>query len=116
MVRVGLLVVAISAVVVLSGMADAKPWIRGVGELPNQRLAFDQHLNFRNVLKCRIWDIGLPRKVDPDNPVEAHDSDCKIYYIFNYPMTCGDELVFNPVKLACMAPADVAEDRPECAA
>jgi len=65
---------------------------------------------------CDLWDLGLPRKVDPENPVEAHATNCKIYYIVNYPMTCGDELVFNSVKLACMAPADLAEDRSECAA
>jgi hypothetical protein len=38
-------------------------------------------------------DLGLPREVDKEKPVEGHKTDCKVFYIFNYPMTCGEELV-----------------------
>ena len=60
-------------------------------------------------------DLPLPREVDPENPIAAHESDCHVFYIFNYPMTCGEELVFNPGKLACEPAENVADSRPECA-
>ena len=47
-------------------------------------------------------------------PIVAHESNCHVYYVFNYPMTCGEELVFNPETLACQPAADVADARPEC--
>lgn len=60
-------------------------------------------------------DLPLPREIDPENPVVAHESDCHVYYVYNYPMTCGEERVFNPGTLACDYPANVADSRPECA-
>ena len=54
--------------------------------------------------------------MDPENPIMAHPDDCHVYYIYNYPMTCGEELVFNPGTLACQDAASVADSRPECAA
>ncbi|TRY63170.1 hypothetical protein TCAL_02088 [Tigriopus californicus] len=69
--------------------ASAKPWIQGV-------------------------DLPLPREVDPESPIVAHPDDCHVFYMFNYPMTCGEELVFNPDTLAC-EPAENVSSRPECA-
>ena len=62
-----------------------------------------------------LADLPLPREVDPENPITAHESDCHVYYIFNYPMTCGEELVFNSGTLACEPAENVADSRPECA-
>lgn len=43
-------------------------------------------------------ELGLPREVNKEMPVEGHKDDCKVFYIFNYPMTCGEELViFQPL-------------------
>ena len=53
--------------------------------------------------------------MDPENPIAAHESDCHVFYVFNYPMTCGEELVFNPGNLACEPAENVADSRPECA-
>ncbi len=44
-----------------------------------------------------------------------HETDCHVFYVYNYPMTCGPELVFHPKKLACVRPRNVASVRPECA-
>ena len=60
-------------------------------------------------------ELALPREVDPESPIVAHPDDCHVYYVYNYPMTCGEELVFNPGTLACEPAANVAETRPECA-
>ena len=60
-------------------------------------------------------DLPLPREVDPENPIAAHESDCHVFYMFNYPMTCGEELVFNTGTLACEPAENVADSRPECA-
>ncbi len=60
-------------------------------------------------------ELDVPREIDPENPVAAHPSDCHVYYIYNYPMTCGEESVFDPGTLSCRAPSDVAGSRPECA-
>lgn len=60
-------------------------------------------------------DLSLPREVDPENPIEAHPSDCHVFFVYNYPMTCGEELVFNPGTLACEPAEAVADSRPECA-
>ena len=62
-----------------------------------------------------LADLPLPREVDPENPIAAHESDCHVFYMFNYPMTCGEELVFNPGTLACEPAENVADSRPECA-
>lgn len=62
-----------------------------------------------------VSDLALPREVDPEMPIVAHPSDCHVFYMFNYPMTCGEELVFDSETLACRPAADVAESRPECA-
>uniref|UniRef100_A0A0K2UUV0 Chitin-binding type-2 domain-containing protein n=1 Tax=Lepeophtheirus salmonis TaxID=72036 RepID=A0A0K2UUV0_LEPSM len=66
--------------------SEAKPWIQGV-------------------------DLSLPREVDPENPIQAHPDDCKVFYVYNYPMTCGEELVFSQESLSCVP----KEKRPECA-
>ena len=51
-------------------------------------------------------DLPLPREVDPENPVQAHESECNVFYVYNFPMTCGEELVFHQGNLACVPPAD----------
>jgi len=56
--------------------------------------------------------LPLPREVDPENPIAAHESACNIYYVYNFPMTCGDALVFEPELLACVEPAKSSRD--EC--
>lgn len=83
-------IAAIFALVCIAQIAQAKPWIQGV-------------------------DLPLPREVDIENPVVAHETDCHVYYVYNYPMTCGEERVFNPATLVCDYPAAVADSRPECA-
>ncbi len=59
-------------------------------------------------------DLALPREVDPEMPIAAHDSDCHVYYVYNYPMTCGEELVFDSEVMACVDPAMTT--REECKA
>ena len=74
--------------------------------------------HYRRVRTCtwtHLADLPLPREVDPENPIAAHESDCHVFYMFNYPMTCGEELVFNPGTLACEPAENVADSRPECA-
>ena len=64
-----------------------------------------------------ILELALPREdeITDENRVIAHPDDCKVFYIFNFPMTCGEELVFDPNRSACVPPEMVADSRPECA-
>ena len=54
-------------------------------------------------------ELGLPREVDPEMPLVRHEDDCKIFYIYNFPMTCGEGMAFSNEKLAC-----VPEEEADC--
>merc|ERR1711973_466423 len=85
-----LLIISVLAIVVLFSLVEAKPWINDV-ELP------------------------LPREIDPENPVQPHETDCKKFYLFNAIMTCADLHLFNPGTVTCEPEDKVREARPECA-
>lgn len=56
-----------------------------------------------------ILELALPAEVDPEAPLQRHPDDCKVYYNFNYPMTCGEGFAFHSEKLAC-----VPEEEADC--
>jgi len=88
----------------LLAVAKAAPWIQDVGK--KRRIHLKSHEFHRNL------DLPLPREVDAENPIAPHESACNIFYVYNFPMTCGDERVFEPTVLACVPPAD--STREEC--
>ena len=47
-------------------------------------------------------ELALPREIDPENPIMRHPDDCKVYYIFNFPMTCGEGTAFSEELKACV--------------
>jgi hypothetical protein len=54
-----------------------------------------------------ISDLALPREIDPENPITRHADDCKFFYIYNYPMTCGEGQAFDDGLKACLAEEEV---------
>lgn len=62
--------------------------------------------------KIRLFyslELALPEEVDPEAPLRRHPDDCKVYYNFNFPMTCGEGFAFHSEKLAC-----VPEEEADC--
>merc|ERR1712142_664830 len=85
-----LLILLVSAVLFLSSLVEAKPWINDI-------------------------ELNLPREVDPENPIEKHETDCTAYYNFNAIMRCAELHLFNPETNTCEPEDKVKEIRPECA-
>ncbi|KAK4875849.1 hypothetical protein RN001_012271 [Aquatica leii] len=73
--------------------------------------------------ECAIpTQVAVTEVCDVTESNRPHPSDCHLYYRCEKTVsgnklegkTCGSMLMFNPVKLVCDFPANVAEDRPEC--
>jgi len=65
------------------------------------------------VVMAKPWIQGpalaLPAEVDPEKPIMRHPDDCKIFYNFNFPMTCGEGFAFSTETLTC-----VPEEEADC--
>lgn len=89
----------------LIGLALAKPWIQG----PGRYTLFEHTFKYDNCPQLTAHfhaELALPREVNPEQPIERHADDCKIYYIYNFPMTCGEGQGFSKELLACVAEAE----------
>ena len=54
-------------------------------------------------------ELARPDETDLENPIMRHPDDCKIFFNFNFPMTCGEGMAFSNEKLAC-----VPEEEADC--
>ena len=73
----------------------------------------DENGNYYGVYVCGGGELFALRDVasetDPESPIRGHPDDCRIYYYFGYPMTCGEGFAFSNEKLVC-----VHEEEADC--
>ena len=53
-------------------------------------------------------DVVLPFEVDPDNPIQRHETDCTIYFNYRFPMKCGEGFAFSNQNQTCV-PEELAD-------
>ena len=89
-------------------LANPMPWIQGPGKhkflIGLKYLIFEEKTRmYAYVPKFTVFsELALPREIDPENPIMRHPDDCKVYYIFNFPMTCGEGTAFSEELKACV--------------